>query len=53
MVTLNLFAMQAEANVCTPVSPTGYSIAVGEFSGDQVEGKFIKYVPMWPMFAEA
>lgn len=26
------------------LSLTGYSIAVGEFSGDQVEGKSIKWV---------
>lgn len=34
-----LFAMQCEGNVCTLTLSTGYSVAVGEFSGDQVEGK--------------
>lgn len=37
-LTFIFFCLQSEANVCALTLPTGYSVAVGEFSGDQVEG---------------
>ena len=42
-ILLDLFAVQAEDDLSAPSAFTGYSVAVGEFSGDEVEGKSIKY----------
>lgn len=40
---LNVFAVRAGDDLSAPSASTGYSVAVGEFSGDQVEGKPVKY----------
>lgn len=42
MPYLHLSAIKAEADILPLVFSPGYSVAVGEFSGDQVEGGSIK-----------